>query len=180
MRLAGVLSSQEYFRGLNEGTLLGKRTLQVSSGFTLIELLVVIAIIGLLASIIIASLSTAEVKARDARRLQDMHSVVAALQLYAATHNSYPPTPTTDISSRPCAGNKDCVDDLTVLVTEGYMASLPSDPTENGTAENYRYRSDGATYSIIIWWEEKEPSPGWCRPPVVAQGSTWSTQPVCP
>jgi prepilin-type N-terminal cleavage/methylation domain-containing protein len=46
-----------------------------SRGFTLIELLVVIAIIGLLASIILASLNTAQQKGRDARRVSDLQEI---------------------------------------------------------------------------------------------------------
>lgn len=51
-------------------------------GFSLIELLVVISIIALLFSIILASLNTARMKARDARRKIDVHQIVTALNLY--------------------------------------------------------------------------------------------------
>lgn len=45
-------------------------------GFTLIELLVVIAIIGLLASVVFASLNVARQRGRDARRLADVREMV--------------------------------------------------------------------------------------------------------
>lgn len=60
-----------------------------SRGFTLIELLVVIAIIGLLSSVVLASLNTARAKARDARRLADLHQIQTAMELYRSTCGTY-------------------------------------------------------------------------------------------
>ena len=51
------------------------RTKKLQKGFTLIELLVVIAIIGILSSVILASLNSARKKGRDSRRLQDLRQI---------------------------------------------------------------------------------------------------------
>ncbi len=59
-------------------------------GFTLIELLVVIAIIGLLSSVVLASLNNARAKARDARRMSDIQEINKAIQLYILDHGSAP------------------------------------------------------------------------------------------
>ncbi len=48
-----------------------------SKGFTLVELLVVIAIIGILSSVVFASLSSARGKARIANAQQTLHNVQA-------------------------------------------------------------------------------------------------------
>ncbi len=45
-------------------------------GFTLIELLVVIAIIGILASIVLVSVNGGRAKGRDAKRIEDLQSIL--------------------------------------------------------------------------------------------------------
>ena len=56
-------------------------TFQKNKGFTLIELLVVIAIIGLLASVVLASLNSAKNKAKDAVLRQDVKELQKLMEL---------------------------------------------------------------------------------------------------
>lgn len=96
-------------------------------GFTLIELLVVIAIIGILSSIVLASLNSARKKGRDARRLADIKQLQLALELYYDANGAYPATTT-----------------VASLVTPGYISSIPTDPS-NSIA--YAYTPYGVTGS---------------------------------
>ncbi len=50
----------------------------------------VIAIIGLLSSVVFASLNSARTKARDAARLAEIQEIVKALALYYSDYNAYP------------------------------------------------------------------------------------------
>lgn len=68
------------------------KTKNKEKGFTLIELLVVVAIIGLLSSIVLASLSGARSKARDTKRVGEMRSIENALTLYSVANNGGVPT----------------------------------------------------------------------------------------
>jgi general secretion pathway protein G len=66
--------------------------IQKSKGFTLIELLVVVAIIGVLATIVLSSLSDARARARDANRLADIRTIQTALEVYYLDNGKYPTT----------------------------------------------------------------------------------------
>ena len=100
-----------------------------NKGFTLIELLVVIAIIGILSSVVLASLNSARRKARDARRVSDMGQLQLALEMYYNDNTAYPLT----------------ADTLSPLVTDGFLPILPVDPSNSS---DYPYSSDGTTYCV--------------------------------
>ena len=62
---------------------------RLQKGFTLIELLVVIAIIGILSSVVLASLNTARGKGNDAKVKAQLAGLRAAAEIYYDTTGSY-------------------------------------------------------------------------------------------
>jgi len=124
----------------------GKPTMG-SKGFTLIELLVVIAIIGILASIVLASLNSARAKSRDARRLADLDSIKKALTLYYNDNQAYPisAVATTTITG---------VDALSSALTgAGTITQVPKDPRSPTTDYTYRTDANGTTYNLSFCME---------------------------
>ena len=67
----------------------GSRLKSSTKGFTLLELLVVIAIIGILSSVVLASLTTARTKAYDAKVKAQLSNIRAAAELYFNSKLSY-------------------------------------------------------------------------------------------
>ena len=117
-------------------SLISKRGLgaREAKGFTLIELLVVIAIIGILSSIVLASLNSARQKGRDARRVSDIKQLQLALELY------YDSNPTTGYATS--IGTTAS----SVLVTGGFISSIPTDPS-TGASYSYAALGTGTTCS---------------------------------
>ena len=121
-------------------------------GFTLIELLVVIAIIGLLSSVILASLNGARKKGRDARRSADLKETQIALELYYSNNGVYPTLTTVNTTQAGFATA------LAALTTEGDIPTIPSDPL-GGTAF-YAYTSTtGGTFYCLGATMETTPLP---------------------
>ncbi len=141
-------------------------------GFTLIELLVVIAIIGLLSSVVLATLVSARVKARDAKRSADIKNIHSALQLYQDRYGCIPTT--TGPTSCGIASSTNFADwggwDYSAAPTnflfflstgtEPIMKKVPVDPLNNMTgddspANTYSYRyycyPDGL---VLGYWTE--------------------------
>jgi prepilin-type N-terminal cleavage/methylation domain-containing protein len=117
-------------------------------GFTLIELLVVVAIIGLLASIVLASLNSARTKGRDARRIADMKDIQTALELYYSNQNKYPIA----------ASSVSVGTGAAALTSDGDMSTVPGDPL--GGTNYYSYITDagGSKYCLSTHLEGTVPT----------------------
>lgn len=98
-------------------------------GFTLIELLVVVAIIGLLAAVVMVSLSSARVKSRDARRLSDIQQIKSGLDIYYNLATGYPDAATWNTAQSSSAQ---------ILCTGTPTLKVPQDPL-NLTFPSYAY-----------------------------------------
>jgi type II secretion system protein G len=103
--------------------------LKTARGFTLIELLVVIAIIGILSSVVLASLNGARESSRDARRQTDLNQVRTSLALYRDECGQFPATSGTVSSTLSASGCSQTLGD--------FMSSVPSDPSADGNLYLY-------------------------------------------
>ena len=122
-------------------------------GFTLIELLVVIAIIGLLSSIVIASLNTARMKARDAERIAEFRQVHTAMELYYDAFGTYPGD--NALYDNSTTGHRAQFEAMTnQLISAGFISSVPKDPINNPSTVNlymyYNYGTGDPAGAIIV------------------------------
>ena len=101
---------------------------RVLSAFTLIELIVVITIIAVLSVVSMVSFSRMNVRARDARRIQDLQKIASALELIKQVGKTYPPT--------------------TSSLVPNYLQILPKDP--KAPYPTYAYSRSGGNYKYTL------------------------------
>jgi prepilin-type N-terminal cleavage/methylation domain-containing protein len=137
-----------------------------SRAFTLIELLVVIAIIGVLSSVVLASLNSARDKAMDAKRSSDMNQVITALELFYDANGRYPDSIST---VDPKCDRGYCLNTIVTnyLVPAGYLPAAPQDPKYENDSNNYRYcgakgSSGNRQKYLLLRYSSKEG--GLCHP----------------
>jgi type II secretion system protein G len=165
IKIDGIVSFRKRLHYVSIYVHMERKAKQKEKGFTLIELLIVIAIIGLLASIVMVSLSSARSKARDSQRRANLKQLQAALELYYNVNGGYPITTggtfwgeTTAYGSHPLTGASAYIPNLSPT----YVAVLPHDPLTNsaqggfggcyvGAGEaNYLYVSNGRDYKLLV------------------------------
>lgn len=135
---------------------LNRRARPISRGFTLIELLVVVAIIGMLASVVIASLGNVRVKGRDARRIADLQQIRTALELYYSINGEYPQT---EWNGWKCSFDSATWASLQTDLAP-YIRVLPKDPLNTGIpwfSGSYGYcyvRSSANVYNLVTQLED--------------------------
>lgn len=122
-------------------------SLTKQEAFTLIELLVVISIIGLLSSIILASINQARAKARDTQRVQDLVQIRNALGLYSIDNNGR--FPSAGISTQ----TGDWPTNFKTALSR-YISKVPIDPVRNVTGppkwQYYVYMNCDNTNAVQI------------------------------
>lgn len=124
-----------------------------AKGFTLIELLVVIAIIGVLSSVVLASLTAARNRANDAKRVQDLRQVQRALEVFASDNNGQYPSTGGGYRSQCTSWGGHTPQNVVPGLSPTYISRLPADPqmdVSGGTC-CYLYISDGRDYGFMAF-----------------------------
>ncbi|MBU3965198.1 prepilin-type N-terminal cleavage/methylation domain-containing protein [Patescibacteria group bacterium] len=145
-------------------------------GFTLIELLVVISIIGVLSSVVLVSVNSARMKARDTKKQADFKNIQTALYMfyieYGSMPNNYNP------GSGACEGQTFYDQSMQELVSAGFLGAIPRSPGAGGYCY-YNYGGGNSIGAIMVTSLEVAPYtttgiPPSCRP--WSPGANWCDQ----
>ena len=110
----------------------------LKKGFSLVELLVVITIIAILSVVAYTAVGGQTIKARDAKRKQDINTIQGALEIYFAETGRYPANAGDPIFEYDTDGNDDLAPGK---IWKKHLSKIPTDPSGN----SYIYAISGTT-----------------------------------
>ena len=118
-------------------------------GFTLIELLVVIAIIGILSSVVLASLNTARNRGADAAVKSNLANARAEAEIYYDTTNSYGTANSTGTSNVCAATGANVIGDSVAAAATAGGGTSSCVVTATGWAASARLKGDTTAWYCV-------------------------------
>ncbi|MCX6754249.1 MAG: type II secretion system protein [Candidatus Nomurabacteria bacterium] len=132
-----------------------------NKGFTLIELLVVIAIIGILSSVVLASLNTARTKGSDAAVKSNLSNMRAQAELQYNEYGCYTVSGACNATTPAAVAAGACVATASTLFAQTNISSaITSALNAGGGLSSCKSSVGGGAWATIV--QEKSATKSWC------------------
>lgn len=121
-------------------------------GFTLIEIMVAITIMAILATVGMTTYNQSQLRARDAKRKQDLRAVATALELFYQTYKRFPCSGNGWVNSSLGSWITDlqdatyCAAGTGTTLAPRFISQVPKDPLSN-TGSGYQANTFGYGYN---------------------------------
>lgn len=126
-------------------------------GFTIIELLITIVVIAILATIGVVAYNGVQARARDAQRVQDVKTIVTALEMYYIDHGRFPASACGSSCPSPkqlgiawATTSDGSWSVLEAALVPKYLSSLPREPMASTNQRAAASGDAGLSYDYVV------------------------------